>query len=157
LLVLASCLALLLSAGTLLVLLPSALAGPVANLCEWSGIWTSGATLATHRSGQTSTLLPNGKVLIAGGSNGGGSLASAELYDPGTGVVTPTGSMATARFDHSATLLANGKVLIAGGVNTSTGRLSSAELYDPSTGTFTPTGSKRTDRQDHVAVLLPTG
>ena len=63
----------------------------------------------------TATLLPNGKVLVAGGSNGGGSLSSAELYDPASGSWSTTGSLATARDYHTATLLPNGKVLVAGG------------------------------------------
>ena len=40
--------------------------------------------MATARSYHTATLLPNGQVLVAGGSNGGGFLASAELYESAT-------------------------------------------------------------------------
>ena len=60
-------------------------------------------------------MLPNGKVLVAGGDNGSGYLASAELYDPASGTWTATGSLNTARYCHTATLLPNGKVLVAGG------------------------------------------
>ncbi len=64
----------------------------------------------------TATLLPNGKVLVAGGFNGGFTiLTSAELYDPASGSWTATGSLNTARAYHTATLLPNGKVLVAGG------------------------------------------
>ena len=92
-------------------------------------------SLATARYYHTATLLPNGKVLVAGGCNGSGSLASAELYDPASGTWTATGSLATARVDHTATLLPNGKVLVAGGFDSS-GYLASAELYDPASGTW---------------------
>jgi hypothetical protein len=54
----------------------------------------------------TSTLLPNGQVLVAGGIVvGSAQLATAELYDPTTGTWTMTGSMNVARSDFSATLL----------------------------------------------------
>src|SRR5437773_5331937 len=73
-------------------------------------------SLITGRSQHTATLLPNGKVLVAGGGGINGSLASAELYDPASGTWAATGRLATARLEHTATLLPNGKVLVAGGV-----------------------------------------
>ena len=121
-----------------------------------SGTWTATGSLATARDGHTATLLPNGKVLVAGGAGSSGSLASAELYDPASGTWTATGSLATARDGHTATLLPNGKVLVAGGADSS-GSLASAELYDPASGTWTATGSLATARYHHTATLLPNG
>ena len=46
--------------------------------------WVPTGSLFTARSRHTATLLPNGKVLVAGGNNGP-ALSSAELYDPGLG------------------------------------------------------------------------
>src|SRR5437868_4593788 len=69
-------------------------------------IWTPTRSMATARYEHTETLLPNGKVLVVGGSNGG-SLASAELYDPATGTWAPTGSLGMAREHFTATLLPN--------------------------------------------------
>ncbi len=118
------------------------------------GVFTATGSLATGgRSGHTATLLPNGKVLIAGGGNGGVSAPGSELYDPATGGFTSTGSLVTERAGHTAALLANGKVLIAGGIGNST-YLSSAELYDPATGNFTATGGFTTARSEHTATLL---
>ena len=54
-------------------------------------------SLGTARDAHTATLLPNGKVLVAGGNNGPAALSSAELYDPAIGTWTATGSLGTAR------------------------------------------------------------
>src|SRR5437899_167067 len=55
-------------------------------------------SLSTARYGHTATLLPNGKVLVAGGGGSSGyNITSAELYDPATGSWSATGSLNTAR------------------------------------------------------------
>ncbi|MDP1832911.1 MAG: kelch repeat-containing protein [Geothrix sp.] len=119
------------------------------------GLFTATGSLAAARASHTATLLPSGKVLIAGGFNGT-PLGTAELYDPVAGTFSPTGSLATPREFHSATLLPSGQVLIAGGTSYST-VLASAEIYDPATGSFTATGSLLAARSDHSATLLPDG
>lgn len=109
--------------------------------------WTSTGELNIGRYAHTATLLPNGKVLVAGGVGSDTCFTptnSAELYDPDSGTWTPTGSLNTARSGHTATLLQNGLVLIAGGYDG--GYLNSAELYDPATGTWHPTASFKTIR-----------
>jgi hypothetical protein len=117
--------------------------------------------LTTARSSHTATLLNDGTVLIAGGSNSY-SLAGSEIYDPATDAFTPSGSMATARDGHTATPLSNGKVMIAGGLDDcaspcTNSYLSSVEVYDPATRLFVLTGSLSLARGFHSASLLNNG
>jgi len=104
----------------------------------------------------TANLLPDGKVLVAGGLAQSGLLASAELFDPTSGTWTATGSMLTARYVATATLLDSGNVLVVGGSGNS-GTLASAELYNPASETWTATGSLGTGRYFDTATLLPDG
>ena len=128
-----------------------------ATALQAGGTFSITGSLAVARDGNTATLLPNGKVLVAGGSGTGDSLNSSELYDPATGAWVATGNLAVGRSYHTATLLPNGKVLVAGGDGGGTNTLSSSELYDPATGTWTATGSLTVARFIHTATLLPNG
>jgi hypothetical protein len=123
-----------------------------------TGSFTLTSSMNTARAEHTATMLPNGKTLFAGGessvagSSGLQLTATAELYDPATGLFETTGSMAEARNSHTATLLMDGTVLVAGGGNNS----ATAELYDPSAGTFSMTGSMEFGRTGHTATAMNT-
>jgi len=125
--------------------------------------FTATGTMETVRQSHQATLLSNGKVLISGGAPdnmGTGTIESAEIYDPATGLFTTAGNMTVARAWHSAVLLGNGQVMIAGGhqENVSNGFLASAEIYDPSKGTFTATSGHLSEAKSHpTATLLPSG
>jgi N-acetylneuraminic acid mutarotase len=93
-----------------------------------AGIWSVTGNLNASRISHTATLLPDGKVLIAGGItpnwvsvgaftvvNSPTSLKGAELYDPTTGTWSITANLNTNRDSHTATLLPNGNVLVAAG------------------------------------------
>jgi hypothetical protein len=113
----------------------------------------------TARSGASATLLPNGKVLIAGGDNASQALKSTELYDPvSNSFAASTPSMNVARYAAVATLLPNGKVLIAGGLSASDVSFS-VELYDPVSNSFA--ASTPPMNMSHApgatATLLPNG
>ena len=121
---------------------------------------TPTGNMTIPRCAETATLLPNGKVLFAGGQTLGVVTATAELYDPISGTFASTGSMSVARSGHTAVLLPNGMVLIAGGedCNSACVYYSSAEMYDPTSGTFSPTaGNLATPYAGAAAVLLNTG
>jgi hypothetical protein len=123
--------------------------------------WEFTGSMITAHAFHTSTLLPDGRVLVVGGLVNdrldGQASAAAELYDPNGGSWTATQRMTDARWGHTATLLPNGKVLVAGGYVNGTDSLDSAELYDPSSGRWTATGRMATGRGGHAATLLPDG
>ena len=61
------------------------------------GTWAFAAEMAESRWHHSTTVLQEGTLLVVGGQNRSGLLASAELYDPTADRWTPTGSMAKAR------------------------------------------------------------
>jgi hypothetical protein len=93
--------------------------------------WGRGATMMTSRAFHTATLLPNGRVLVAGGETATGPyLATTELYDPVTNRWGFAGPLSAPRGFHTASLLLDGRVLVAGGWGT--GDVTpSAEVYEP--------------------------
>ena len=117
-------------------------------------------SMTVPRSGQTITMLGDGRVLLTGGVQNAGfrsELSSAEIYDSGAGTFSATGSMSVPREGHTATMLRDGRVLIAGGSDNGIHTLDSAEIYDPSSGTFSRTGHLHQPRVAHVAAILGTG
>ncbi len=117
-----------------------------------AGGWVFTERLITPRLSHTATLLPDGRVLVAGGRNNG-PLAVAEVYDPASGRWAPAASMAAPREGHTATLLGNGTVLVVGG----NGSPGGCEIYDPRTGSWRPTGGLIEARYKHTATLLRDG
>jgi hypothetical protein len=113
--------------------------------------WSPTSSMSTAREGHTATLLPDGRVLIAGGL-GTQVEPTAEIYDPGTFTFSLTGSMSDARVNHYAVLLATGKVLVAGGDS-----LASAELYDPTAGTWSGAAPLSVARTRAAGALLADG
>jgi len=123
-------------------------------------IFTPTGNLTTRRSWHTATLLPNGRVFIAGGlsSNPQSTLADqAEQFNPATGTFQPDGRFSGVL--NSATVLANGDVLIAGGAIDWSTRTStnSAFLLKSGSGILQPTGNMIAARYGHTATLLQDG
>jgi WD40 repeat protein len=109
---------------------------------------TASSQLQTARHGAVAAPLPDGEVLIAGGSNASGDLRSAELFDPVDQTFTALSSeLNTPRLAAVAAPLPDGGVLIAGGLD-SGGELQSAALFGPSGGA---------EGSDHFVALAASG
>ncbi|HDR8961296.1 Kelch repeat-containing protein [Burkholderia vietnamiensis] len=128
-----------------------------------AGVWQSTTRMVLARYGHTATLLPNGKVLVAGGfggPGGGGLLAVSELYDPAHPKWSKAGAMVLPRQAHKAVLLADGNVLVAGGLAADSNNLSatpSAEVYSPTRGVWNRVGNMATGRLGHTMTVLKDG
>ena len=114
--------------SALVVVLIAAWAAPAAAAPPG---WHVEGDLAKARSGHTATLLPSGRVLVAGGRSGppDGYTGTSEVFDPVRGTWSSGPGLSGARAHHTATLLLNGKVLVAGGDTWQT--FASTEIYDP--------------------------
>jgi hypothetical protein len=122
-----------------------------------AGTLAPAASMLEPRSGHSATLLPNGKILIAGGMRRNQDFyKSAELYDPSTGKFAATGEMSERRVGLAAVLLRSGKVFVAGGW-IGHGCTDVAELYDPTTGKFTVIGKMTARRGRPSATRLDDG
>ncbi|MFA6029572.1 MAG: kelch repeat-containing protein [Elusimicrobiota bacterium] len=115
-----------------------------------SGTWNSaGISGIAHGANPIAIRLADGRVLFAGGQNGG---TTSELYDQARGTWTATGAMNTARTNSASILLDDGRVLVVGGMD-----LASAEIYDPATGLWSAASSMSTVRSHPAIALLPDG
>jgi len=118
---------------------------------------TSGP-LTQARVGHTATLLPSGKVLIAGGSGPAGVLNDAELFDPVTLSATAlTNGLTTARTKYTATLLPQRETLLIAGQD-NLGVLFSTEMFNPANQTFQALSPNvQVLRAGHTTTLLLDG
>lgn len=132
---------------------------PATGTCAPTGDMT------VARESHVAVRLPDGRVLIAGGHRGRRAAitlyASAETYDPETGIFRRVGDMRARRHKHDAVLLRDGRVLISGGTDERDDRgiYDSTEWFDPKTGTFTAGPRMKLRRYKHngSSVLLPSG
>jgi hypothetical protein len=122
--------------------------------------WISAGEMAEARARHSASLLPDGRVLIAGGENDSDALASTELFDPTKPAASAWSagpSLPEARMAHAAVTLSDGQILMGGGYGSST-YLASFVIYKPSTNSFqSPAASLSKARATIAATLLQNG
>jgi len=107
--------------------------------------WRNAAPLPEVRGWADGVRLPDGKVLLVGGS-------PAYLYDPATDKWTSAGAAVESRIYANVAALPGGKVLVFGGY----GAFSTAEVWDSATG-FTATGTMKVARDRAPSTALKDG
>jgi N-acetylneuraminic acid mutarotase len=105
---------------------------PVTN--SWAA---PAASLQTGRYFSTAAVLLDGRVLVTGGIDFTGVVASTEIYDPAQNTWTPGPDLPSGRFAPRAVTLGDGRVLVIGGYRIDGGTTSSTTLYDPATAAWT--------------------
>lgn len=119
-----------------------------------------GGQMVVGRENAAAATLPDGRVLIAGGTDTTTeATATAEVFDPATDKFTAVRSMSTPRNGPGAAALPDGRVLVAGGQDTSFAQLRTAEIFDPATNTFSSAGvgTMAVERQFPAMAPLPDG
>lgn len=113
-------------------------------------------SMSAGRQDAAGVLLPDGRILVVGGFDGlATNLATADVFDPSTGLFAPTGNMSQGRRNPAAVVLPDGLVLVTGGFNGVP--LQTAEVWNPATGLFTPVGNMTAPRAAHTATVMGNG
>jgi uncharacterized repeat protein (TIGR01451 family) len=112
-----------------------------------------GPNMVRQRYQHTATLLPDGRVLIAGGWSTLDAPYTAEIYDPQLKTFTLTPNLPQPMNGHSATLLQDGTVLLTGGTESPR----AAIIFNPTNSTFTSVSNLLNPRSTHTSTLLPDG
>ena len=92
--------------------------------------WTVAAPMLAARSDHGAAALRDGRVLVAGGTDGPRQLAAVEIYDLVSNTWTPAHDLPEARSQFSISTLNDGRVLVAGGLVRGEAS-SSSVIYDP--------------------------
>lgn len=121
-----------------------------------------------QRVRHVAALLPDGRVLVAGGCHGLSCedtppLTNAQLYDPVANRWQDTGVLSTPRVYASAVTLLDGRVLVVGGSEDSGNTLvemsglQTSEVFDPSTGSWSLVDGMARPRWLGTATLMLDG
>lgn len=120
------------------------------------GTFSSLLNMSSERIFCTSTLLPENKLFVLGGTSdlSNTTLSSFDLISLSDNSFTVANKM---REGHTESLLKNGHVLFTGGTENGSSVLSSCFIFDPDTEFFQSVGSMNEARTKHTATVLQDG
>jgi len=122
-----------------------------------SGTWVAIGPMNSARTGTSSVLLQDGRILIMGGNDVNGPSSTAEYFGA-NGSFSQAAPMNVPRSGHVSVLLRDGRVLVTGGTTSGGGVTNSAEIYDPVAGTWTNAASGMIEaRSGATAAALQDG
>jgi Kelch motif protein/galactose oxidase-like protein len=119
--------------------------------------WALTGSMHVPRCNHGATMLPDGRVLVAGGDSEGTVHAAAEIYNPASGKWTMAAELNSTRFLFSVLALPNGTLFAPGGAAFGTIPRDSADVYDPAHNTWTATPSLNVSRYENGSAVLPDG
>ena len=122
-----------------------------------TGRFSPTGRLHLSRDDHQAVLLPDGRVLIAGGWTSGGVTSTTELYDPHKGTFAAGPDMTSRRAGFTAVAMSDGRVLLAGGDTANHKETATADIFDPHTNAITAVGNMIAPRVAHAATLLTDG
>jgi N-acetylneuraminic acid mutarotase len=131
-------------------------------------IWTATGPMSKPRPFAQSVLLPNGRVLVAGGlilvdSSNQTITNSVEVYDPTSNTWSFAANLTEARYVFVLISLPNGQLLAVGGARNwdnswvEDSFVHEIEVYDPLTGQWHITGDLPQPSAYSTGLLLPNG
>jgi N-acetylneuraminic acid mutarotase len=128
-----------------------------------TGQWTYTGSTLVPRESANAIRLADGRVLMAGGYNGGGSACTdtdpvdTEIYDPSTGQWSYAGNLPHGWLGGAMVLLPDHRVLMVDGNQTGSAPFAEAVIFDPATGQWSEAAKPNLPRSGAAATLLPDG
>jgi hypothetical protein len=127
-----------------------------------TGQWTSTGSTLVPRESATAIRLADGRVLLAGGYNGGTTCSDTdpvdtEIYDPATGQWSFAGNLPHGWLGGAMVLLPDHRVLMVDGWQHGSGNFAEAVIFDPATSQWSEAGAPNLARSGAAATLLPDG
>ena len=128
-----------------------------------TGVWTYTGSTLVPRESATAIRLADGRVLLAGGYNGGGSACTdtdpvdTEIYNQATGQWSLAENLPHGWLGGAMVLLPDHRVLLVDGNQTGSSPFAEAVIFNPATNRWSEAARPILPRSGAAATLLPDG